>query len=65
MLLEPRLLLADEPTGQLDSQTADGVTDLLVEMAREAGGMLVVVTHADNIAARIGPVRQLVDGVLA
>ena len=65
MLLEPRLLLADEPTGQLDSQTADGVTDLLVEMAREAGGMLVVVTHADSIAARIGPVRQLVDGVLA
>ena len=65
MLLEPRLLFADEPTGQLDSQTADGVTDLLVEMAREAGGMLVVVTHADSIAARIGPVRQLVDGVLA
>ena len=65
MLLEPRLLLADEPTGQLDSQTADGVTDLLVEMAREAGGMLVVVTHADSIAARIGPVRQHVDGVLA
>ena len=65
MLLEQRLLLADEPTGQLDSQTADGVTDLLVEMAREAGGMLVVVTHADSIAARIGPVRQLVDGVLA
>ena len=65
MLLEPRLLLADEPTGQLDSQTADCVTDLLVEMAREAGGMLVVVTHADSIAARIGPVRQLVDGVLA
>ncbi len=65
MLLEPRLLLADEPTGQLDSQTADGVTDLLVEMAREAGGMLVVVTHADSIAARIGPVRRLVDGMLA
>ncbi len=64
MLLEPRLLLADEPTGQLDSQTADGVTDLLVEMAREAGGMLVVVTHADSIAARIGPVRRLVDGML-
>jgi lipoprotein-releasing system ATP-binding protein len=64
MLLEPRLLLADEPTGQLDSHTADGVTDLLVEMAREAGGMLVVVTHADSIAARIGPVRRLVDGIL-
>jgi len=64
MLLEPRLLLADEPTGQLDSRTADGVTDLLAEMAREAGGMLVVVTHAESIAARIGPVRRLVDGIL-
>ncbi len=64
MLLEPRLLLADEPTGQLDSHTANGVTDLLVEMSREAGGILVVVTHADSIAARIGPVRRLVDGIL-
>jgi len=64
MLLEPRLLLADEPTGQLDSQTADGVTDLLVEIARELGGILVVVTHADRVANRIGAVRQLVDGVL-
>lgn len=64
MLLGPRLLLADEPTGQLDSHTADSVTDLLVEIARELGGILVVVTHADRVAERIGSVRQLVDGVL-
>lgn len=64
MLLGPRLLLADEPTGQLDSHTADSVTDLLVEMTTEAGGMLVVVTHAERLAARIGTVRHLVDGML-
>lgn len=64
MLLGPRLLLADEPTGQLDSHTADGVADLLVEITAESGGMLVVVTHADRLASRIGAIRQLVDGVL-
>ena len=64
MLLGPRLLLADEPTGQLDSHTADSVTDLLVEITNEAGGMLVVVTHAERLASRVGTVRQLVDGVL-
>jgi len=65
MLLAPRLLLADEPTGQLDSRTAAGITDLLVEMAVESGGMLVVVTHAESIARRVGPVRELIDGSLA
>lgn len=64
MLLGPRLLLADEPTGQLDSHTADGVADLLVEITAESGGMLVVVTHADRLANRIGAIRQLVDGML-
>lgn len=64
MLLNPRLLLADEPTGQLDSHTADGVADLLVEITAELSGMLVVVTHADRLASRIGAIRQLVDGML-
>jgi lipoprotein-releasing system ATP-binding protein len=64
LLLAPRLLLADEPTGQLDATTAAGVTDLLCELAGEAGGMLVVVTHAEAVARRVGAVRQLVDGRL-
>lgn len=64
LLLEPRLILADEPTGQLDAQTAAAITDLLIELVAEAGGMLVVVTHADAVARRIGTVRQLVDGRL-
>jgi lipoprotein-releasing system ATP-binding protein len=65
LVLSPRLILADEPTGQLDQHAAATVTDLLVELAAESGGMLVVVTHAESVAARVGAVRQLVDGRLA
>ena len=64
LLLSPRLLLADEPTGQLDAATAAGVTDLLCTLADEAGGILVVVTHAEAVARRVGAVRQLADGRL-
>ncbi len=65
LVMEPRLVLADEPTGQLDSRSAAEVAAMLVELAAEAGGMLVVVTHDESLAARIGSVRQLVDGRLA
>ena len=64
LLLEPRLVLADETRGQLDARTAANVTDLLVELASESGRMLVVVTHADAVARRIGAVRHLSDGRL-
>jgi len=64
LLLQPQLLLADEPTGQLDAKAAATVTDLLVELAAESDHMLVVVTHADAVARRIGAVRHLSDGRL-
>ena len=64
LLMSPRLVLADEPTGQLDSRAAAAVTDLLVELASESGGMLIVVTHAEAVAARVGTIRRLVDGRL-
>ena len=64
LILEPRLLLADEPTGQLDAHAAGSIAELLVELAAEAGGMLVVVTHAESIASRVGGIRHLVDGHL-
>ncbi len=64
LLLSPRLVLADEPTGQLDARSAAAVADLLVELVAEAGGMLVVATHAAPLAARVGAVRRLVDGRL-
>ncbi len=64
LLLAPRLVLADEPTGQLDGRTAADIADLLVALVEESGGMLVVVTHADAVAARIGTIRRLVAGRL-
>jgi len=64
LLLGPRLVLADEPTGQLDAATAEAVTELLVELARETGGMLVVATHSDAVARRIGTVHRLESGRL-
>lgn len=64
LVLAPRLVLADEPTGQLDGRTAAEITELLVSLVEEAGGMLVVVTHADAVAARVGTVRRLVAGRL-
>ena len=69
MIHSPRMILADEPTGQLDSHTATSIADLLVELAAEMSSLLVVVTHAASIAERIagggnGIVRHLVDGRL-
>lgn len=64
LLLSPRLLLADEPTGQLDSRTAAAVTGLLCELAAESGSMLVVVTHDAAVAGRVGEVRRMHDGRL-
>ena len=64
LVLAPRLVLADEPTGQLDSHSAADVADLLVDLTTESGGMLVVVTHAESLAERVGGVRRLVDGRL-
>lgn len=64
LLLSPRLVLADEPTGQLDVQTAAEVTRVLVDLVAESGSMLVVVTHDDAVAGIVGGVRRLVDGRL-
>ena len=55
----PPLLLADEPTGNLDRANADGVADLLFEAATNAGSALVVATHSERIAARTEQVIDL------
>ena len=59
---EPRLLLADEPTGALDSQTGHETIDLLTELQRERGMTLVVVTHEEQVAARAGRIVRVLDG---
>lgn len=55
----PRLLLADEPTGNLDPRTAARVMDVLVEQARREGAALILVTHSEAAAARADRVLQL------
>jgi ABC-type lipoprotein export system ATPase subunit len=58
----PRLILADEPTGNLDTQTSDGILDLLEDVHRREAATLVVVTHEPAIAARAHRVVRLMDG---
>jgi predicted ABC-type transport system involved in lysophospholipase L1 biosynthesis ATPase subunit len=57
LINEPRLLLADEPTGSLDGESAQQLGDLLLEVHAEQGTALIVVTHSDQLAERLG--RQL------
>jgi putative ABC transport system ATP-binding protein len=61
---QPKLLLADEPTGNLDSATGERIIDLLFELNREQGATLVLVTHDAELAARCGRRLRLVDGHL-
>jgi lipoprotein-releasing system ATP-binding protein len=65
LCLSPRLLLADEPTGNLDPQTADGIHALLVELNRTLGITAVVVTHNERLAQALPRRLRLVEGRLA
>jgi len=64
LINEPKLLLADEPTGALDRVNAARLVDLLVELNRAQGVTLIMVTHAPELAQRMGRVVELVDGKL-
>jgi ABC-type lipoprotein export system ATPase subunit len=64
MVMNPGLLLADEPTGNLDPKTADGVFELLMELNRENGSTMVVVTHSQALAARFPRRFEVVEGLL-
>jgi putative ABC transport system ATP-binding protein len=60
----PELLLCDEPTGQMDSDTAERVLDLMEALQREFSFALVTATHEAGVAARAGRVAELTDGRL-
>jgi lipoprotein-releasing system ATP-binding protein len=62
LINQPKLLLADEPTGALDRASAQGLGQLLVELNREEKVTLVVVTHALDLARQMGRVLELCDG---
>ena len=64
LLMNPSLILADEPTGNLDRKTAEQVTAVLLDLQQASGAILIAVTHSDALAAAMGQRKELVDGHL-
>lgn len=65
LLNEPKVLLADEPTGNLDSKAGEQILNLLVQMRRDYGLTLVLVTHDEGVATRADRQIRLLDGKIA
>jgi len=65
LMNEPELILADEPTGNLDSHTGAEIVDLLVSLRAEKNTTLIIATHDASVAARAPRTIQLVDGQIA
>lgn len=64
IIAKPKLLLADEPTGNLDEATADSVLEQMLELVTMTGSALMVVTHSPNVAARMDHQLHLKGGLL-
>jgi len=64
LINNPKLLLADEPTGSLDKESSENIAELLVELNKSDKVTLIVVTHSLSLAERMGHVMELSDGLL-
>jgi lipoprotein-releasing system ATP-binding protein len=64
LILRPSLILADEPTGNLDTRTGEEIHELFFELNRERGTTMLVVTHNPELAKRMPRVVHMVDGVI-
>ena len=64
LVMSPSLILADEPTGNLDRKTAEEITTLLLDLQKSSGAILIVVTHSDSLAQAMNHQRELSDGWL-
>ena len=64
LAMNPRLVLADEPTGNLDTKSADSVFELMREVNRESGTTFMIVTHNMDLAKRCDRTIEVVDGRL-
>ena len=65
LINKPKLLLADEPTGSLDRESAEKMASLLNELNKEEGVALIVVTHALHLVSKVGKILELRDGVIS
>jgi putative ABC transport system ATP-binding protein len=64
LIAKPRVILADEPTGALDSKTSQEVIDLLRDVSRTEGITMIIVTHAPEVAEQTDRIIQIRDGVI-
>ena len=64
LVMKPELLLADEPTGNLDARTSESIHEMLFRIQKQTGVSLVVVTHNEKIAAGMERVVQMLDGLI-
>jgi lipoprotein-releasing system ATP-binding protein len=62
LLMKPRLLLADEPTGNLDRVTGEEIIDLLLRIREERGLSMVIATHNQRVADKMSKIMEIVDG---
>jgi len=64
LIQEPEVLLADEPTGNLDTKTGAEVFDLILELNRSRKTTMIIVTHNETLASRLGKTIRMVDGFI-